>query len=332
MSTFSGDSLDFAICGVKLRFHCGSELVKRILVRKYWRFMTSHDQPDLSVVVTVRKRYRRPGVGTIGEIVVERGKDRLLLRRADFEAELVRDGASGALGRGRVSSVPSEYSLDAFLRSALQTILVEEGKVFVHAAALRGSRNKRACAFLFPGRSGMGKSTLARKFGDEAALTDELPCLAIPRGLLSRHGKTRWEQQEVSGEAGFHAVRVGDLRTCGSLRPRIHVSVFGTPFHGRFSSPGHNLRLPLAGIFFLERGFGPRALQLRRSESLVRLMELIACYEKYETVAEVMLRIGHAVTATVPCFVFGFDMSESPAAIIARLNSALNQVMRREGR
>jgi hypothetical protein len=255
------------------------------------------------------------------------------LNRTDFSAELVRDRVSGALGRGKLACVPNEYAFDAFFRSTLQVILVEDGKVFMHAAALLGKMAGRRCAYLLPGRSGMGKSTIAAKFGDESALSDELPCLGVPPRLLRRSAKTQHGCKAAANETMPHTAPMPDRSAqAGPHSDPYGVVVYGTPFHGRFSSQGHNLSVPLAGIFFLERKLGPHAVALNKPEALMRLMTLIACYERYEPVSEAMLLIGRAAIAALPSFVFGFDRSESAGDISARLAAAVNRPGRGGGK
>jgi hypothetical protein len=87
-------------------------------------------------------------------------------RRYDFDAKWNGD-------RGEMVLWPSLYSFDACLRVVLATLITEKNGLLLHASAVvRGNS-----AFVFIGRSGSGKTTIARLSGAKKILSDEIVAL-----------------------------------------------------------------------------------------------------------------------------------------------------------
>ncbi|MDQ7781156.1 MAG: hypothetical protein RDV41_15785 [Planctomycetota bacterium] len=333
MSSGSANSVGIAACGLRFVFRCDSPAFVGLIATRHAGFLESVEQPDLVVTIDTLHKTRNV-LRTSPNIDIARTAHGLTFSRNDFSArftlpfgepagrvagvEMVRrlpaagrvvtahptSQCSGRLGTARLSCVLNRFAFDTFLRSTLQVFLAGRGRLLVHAAAIRCRVGREFVGYLVPGRSGMGKSTLAAKFGREDVLSDELPCLGVP--TPPRH------------------VRTGGARQGDRPRRRsISASVFGTPFHGRFSHIGRNVVHPLAGIFFLERHFGPRAVPLGRAEAVLRLMGLVACYEKNEAASEVMLATAYRAVSSVPSFIFGFDKDEPVESIAKRMASAV---------
>jgi hypothetical protein len=104
--------------------------------------------------------------------------------------------------------VRHEYALDSLLRILLTQLLLPQRGFLLHAATItRGGRG-----YVFVGRSGAGKSTVASLSPAGSVLTDEI-------SLLRRDGNNWF--------------------------------AYGTPFWGEFRADGANLRVPLEGVFSL---------------------------------------------------------------------------------
>lgn len=94
-----------------------------------------------------------------------------------------------ALGTASLRFAPNLYCVDSFLRVLFSLLLAREGGVLLHAASLKiGDR-----ALIAVGRSGAGKTTLARQ-GFSCVLSDEL--VAVTRngrpGSFVAHGTPFW--------------------------------------------------------------------------------------------------------------------------------------------
>jgi len=108
----------------------------------------------------------------------------------------------------RFDGVRNQYALDSLLRVLLSWKLLGRRGFLLHAATV--VRNGKA--YIFTGRSGAGKSTVASLSPEGSVLTDEISLLRREDGV--------WR-------------------------------AYGTPFWGEFRAAGSNSSAPVAGIFRL---------------------------------------------------------------------------------
>ena len=134
----------------------------------------------------------------------------------EFEGAALRVFSSGI----RFDGVRHQYALDSLLRVLLTWQLLGHHGFLLHAATVM--RNGKA--YLFTGRSGAGKSTVASLSPQGSVLTDEISLL--------RRGNGVWR-------------------------------AYGTPFWGEFRAAGSNTSAPVAGIFRLLQAAENRLEALR---------------------------------------------------------------------
>lgn len=134
----------------------------------------------------------------------------------EFEGSVLRAFSSGI----RFDSVKNQYALDSLLRIFLSWKLLEHQGFLLHAATV--IRNGKA--YVFTGRSGAGKSTVAALSPQGSVLTDEISLLRREQGV--------WQ-------------------------------AYGTPFWGEFKAAGSNSSAPVAGIFRLLQAPENRVAPLR---------------------------------------------------------------------
>jgi hypothetical protein len=134
----------------------------------------------------------------------------------DFEGAALRAFSSEI----RFDGVKNQYALDSLLRVFLSWKLLEHQGFLLHAATvIRDGK-----AYVFTGRSGAGKSTVASLSPEGSVLTDEISLLRHENGL--------WR-------------------------------AYGTPFWGEFRAAGSNTSAPVAGIFRLLQAAENRVTALR---------------------------------------------------------------------
>ena len=134
----------------------------------------------------------------------------------EFEGAVLRAFSSGI----RFDGVKNQYALDSLLRIFLSWKLLEYQGFLLHAATvIRDGR-----AYIFTGRSGAGKSTVATLSPQGSVLTDEISLLRREKGV--------WR-------------------------------AYGTPFWGEFKAAGSNSSAPVAGIFRLLQAPENRVVPLR---------------------------------------------------------------------
>jgi hypothetical protein len=144
---------------------------------------------------------------------VTAGASTIAARRWDFQVRLAGRSSRGRLayrGQGRCEASP--FAVDCVLRVLFATLLPRVGGMLIHGCGLRHA----AIGVVFPGVSGTGKTTLARKAPDaDDVLSDEI--------VAVRRLDDGWR-------------------------------VFGTPFWGDFARGGISMRSwPLRTVGFLNQ-------------------------------------------------------------------------------
>jgi hypothetical protein len=134
----------------------------------------------------------------------------------EFEGAALRAFSSGIHFHG----VRNQFALDSLLRVLLSWKLLGCHGFLLHAATV--VRNGKA--YIFTGRSGAGKSTVASLSPEGSVLTDEISLLRRENGM--------WR-------------------------------AYGTPFWGEFRAAGSNTSAPVAGIFRLLQAAENRVTVLR---------------------------------------------------------------------
>jgi hypothetical protein len=143
----------------------------------------------------------------------------------EFEGAVLRAGSKGTSFDG----VGNEYALDSLLRVLLSWKLASREGFLLHAATvIRAGK-----AYVFTGRSGAGKSTVASLSPHGSVLTDEISLLRRENGV--------WR-------------------------------AYGTPFWGEFRAAGSNTSAPVRGIFRLVQAAENRVASLRPVELLRALL------------------------------------------------------------
>lgn len=203
--------VDLLIGSLPLRLISHDSMLLDAASRRYQGFQQSADN-RFSIVVN-----REPAKSAkTGEFI------------CDFEGARVDAGSRSAY----FSGVRHEYALDSLLRMFLSWALLPEDGFLLHAASVVQDGK----GYVFVGRSGAGKSTVASLSPKGNVLTDEI-------SLIKR----------VNGE--WHA--------------------FGTPFWGEFRADGSNVSVPLAGIFRLIQSPENSISALRPTELLKALLPCV---------------------------------------------------------
>jgi len=178
--------------------------------------------------------------------------------------------------RGTVSlAQPNEFSIDSFLRIVYSLALVDAHGLVVHAASL--IRNGRA--FLFCGRSGSGKTTIARLSRDATLLSDELSI-----------------------------VRITERR----------ARCYGTPFWGDLARAGADRAASLHAIYFLHHGSRHAVEAVRPRQALERLLPNVLFFAREADLTARVLGIAADLVEAVPCFDLSFRLDAGFWEVIDR--------------
>jgi hypothetical protein len=146
--------------------------------------------------------------------------------------------ASWNCGRGTIALHPSIWSFDAFLRVLYATILPEHKGMVLHASAVI----RQGHAYVFAGKSGSGKTTMARLCRPARILNDEI--IAVTIGKKQRR-----------------------------------VRVWGTPFWGAMGTGPSSIRpWPVAAIFLIHKGNKTIRRRLDPVNAVSRLLACVCLY------------------------------------------------------
>ena len=169
----------------------------------------------------------------------------------EFEGAVLRAGS----GETRFDGVGNEYALDSLLRVLLSWKLAARNGFLLHAATVI----RHGKAYLFTGRSGAGKSTVASLAPPGSVLTDEISLLRRENGV--------WR-------------------------------AYGTPFWGEFRAAGSNTSVPVSGIFRLVQAADNRVTPLRPMELLRALLPNVLFFSaEPEANRQLLETLGQAVEA-----------------------------------
>ncbi|MGH9714371.1 MAG: hypothetical protein ACRD5M_13825 [Candidatus Acidiferrales bacterium] len=170
--------------------------------------------------------------------------------------------------------VRHEYALDSLLRILLTAVLLPRHGFLLHAASV--VRNGRA--YIFAGRSGAGKSTVASLSPAGTVLTDEISLLRYSDGC--------WQ-------------------------------AYGTPFWGEFRAAGMNRRYPIAGIYFLTQDRQDRFEPLSAKEILRALLPCVLFFTSEKRANEALLSTLLEIVERVPGYRLHFRRSPDFWSVIA---------------
>ena len=192
------------IGGVAIRLHSGEPAFIRQIQDRYAGYVSSSNEAGFEFDVELTPP--DPEVRD-EDLRVTWDSGRWLIDRGDFRAEL-----NPSTARGRIRQTLNPYALDSVLRIVHTLLLARKGGFLLHASsAIRNGR-----AFLFPGVSGAGKTTMARLAPPDAALlTDEISYVTLQDG---------------------------------------RYTAVGTPFFGELGRVGENLHAPIECVYLLDKG------------------------------------------------------------------------------
>jgi hypothetical protein len=177
----------------------------------------------------------------------------------DFEGAVLRAGSR----KIKFDGVRNEYALDSLLRILLSWKLPARNGFLLHAATV--IRNGKA--YVFTGRSGAGKSTVASLSPKGSVLTDEISLLRCENG--------EWR-------------------------------AYGTPFWGEFRAAGSNTSAPVRGIFRLVQAAENRVTSLRPLQTIRALLPNVLFFSSESKANRRLLEIVGRAAEKTPGYELAF--------------------------
>jgi hypothetical protein len=163
-------------------------------------------------------------------------------------------GSRGAKFHG----VRHEYALDSLLRILLTMVLLPQRGFLLHGATV--VRDGRA--YVFFGRSGAGKSTVASLSPEGSVLTDEISLVRYANGCWQAHG---------------------------------------TPFWGEFRAAGINRLFPIAGLYLLKQAKDDRVEAFSLKQALRALLPCVLFFATERRAHETLLHTLMGLIEEIPC-------------------------------
>ncbi|HKF51426.1 MAG TPA: hypothetical protein VKB26_03880 [Candidatus Acidoferrales bacterium] len=251
---YSSEQLGVSIGNVPLRLHIPEAELREKARLRYAQFL-EEAQGGLPVFTTCAGATDDHGTGTSGHAgdfvyTWEDSSLRLNDTQAHFEG------------------VRHEYGLDSLIRVLLSMLLARQRGFLLHAATVMNNGR----AYVFTGKSGAGKSTIASLSPEGTVLTDEISLL-----------------KHVDG--GWHA--------------------FGTPFWGEFRAEGANVHAPIAGLYFLSQASEDRVEKVSLRESIRAILPNVLFFSRELQVTQDLLCLLNEFASSVPCWRLFFRRKRS---------------------
>jgi hypothetical protein len=261
-------AITITIAGIPIRFSMNNAALTARIRKRYAGWITKDKRPLIAFRCIVVKK-RGSGRSTFPK-VVEAAPDRGHFKRSDFECCWDR-------GRGTIMLRASVYSFDACLRVLLSALLPRQGGLLLHASAVAAAKGR---GYVFAGRSGSGKTTIARLLDKASILNDEL-CM----------------------------VRMNNKRD---------VMVNGTPFWGEMrTGPAHPESFRLVALYFLKKAPFTARKRLGSRETFRRLLGCICSFSKKAGEIEHILCVAERIAGRVPAYDLHFRRSADEVAGVA---------------
>ena len=240
-------SLDIGDIGIKVVFDG-----ENCLGSEFDGFLSERGESSSTLRLKVHKRGKpAPDYPNLVDVYTEDG--RVIIKGRDFEGYLDLDALEGEM------EIPSEESFESFLRVTFSLILPNNNGIVIHASSL--ARDGKA--YVFPGKSGVGKTTIAKSSPDATLLTDEI---SIIRGI---------------GEKPI---------------------AYGTPFHGNLEIPGENTCAPIAGLYFPVKDRENYLEKLNPRSALEKLLPNVVFFGQDQEPVRKVFYLAYELVASLPCY------------------------------
>jgi hypothetical protein len=259
-------SCNIAIGNLSFNFHCPSASWLKFLEKHYRPFFCQRTKSK-SVNITIK-----PGISKLHlpkKLQIIEDNSALRLLRYDFSST-----SADKLENTILYVVKNKYAFDSWFRVFFTLDGINRDSVLIHSAGFV-FKNK---AYIFPGRSGLGKSTLIKILGKESALTDELVCVYRKNRAYYAASTPYW----------------GELKK-GSGK------VFNRPLKA-ILCPGHGSRV--------------YKTELSKQETLRQLLRTILFFSQEARAMKKLLAFLHALSLHIPACTLWFRKDSKSSEIV----------------
>jgi hypothetical protein len=264
-------SCNITIGNLSFNFHCPSSSWHQFLKKHYGPFFHEFTKAR-AVNITVK-----PGISGLNlpkKLQIIENKSNLAILRYDFSS-----ASTAGFGKTVLSAEKDRFAFDSWFRIFFTVYGIQRNTVIIHGAGF--VNNNRS--YIFPGRSGRGKSTLIRILGKDKALTDELVCVY--------------------------------------LKNRAYYAA-STPYWGELKKgTGKTYISPLKAVLCPGHGNRVFATRLPNNETLKQLLRTVLFFSKDTPRMNKLLTFLHALSLKIPAGTLWFKKNSSKTQILSILNT-----------
>jgi hypothetical protein len=228
--------------------------------KRYVNFISTETTPLLKIEVSILSEEIVPDLETETErpeVIFDHGTERgtFAWQGLSGEVDLVKSEA-------RLSCASNPAGLNSFLRFVYSLVLLKELGFLVHASGLI----KNGKGYIFPGKSGVGKTTISQLSPGATLLSDDLPLVKMRHAPL----------------------------------------IFGTPFWGGLAVAGERTSAPLAGIYFPVKDHENYTERLKPRQVFEKLLPNVVFFFKNKKFSKQLFNLCFDLAAKVPGYELHF--------------------------
>ena len=253
-------SLPLSIGGISALISSGNLDFIAQTEKRYANFICPGTAPLLKIEVNILSEKM------VSNLVTEMERPEVTFDYGTDRVTFVWQGLSGELNlvsrEARMRCPLHPTGLNSFLRFVYSLVLLKELGFLVHAAGL--IKNEKG--YIFPGKSGVGKTTIARLSPGATLLSDDIPLVK-------------------TGGAPF---------------------IFGTPFWGDLAVGGEKTSAPLAGVYFPVKDKKSYTERLKPRQVFEKLLPNVVFFFKNEKFSKQLFNLCFDLATKVPGYELHF--------------------------
>lgn len=261
--TKNHNSLMLNIGGISVLISAGNQEFMAQIKERYANFITRGRDPSLKIEVEISPSWNfkiKPTPTVVSpDARFDNSKGRWTIKWQGLSGEF--DLRSG---KGKFSCSPGPSGLNSFLRFVYSLILPKEPGFLVHASNL--IRNGKG--YIFPGKSGAGKTTIAQLSPDATLLSDDISLIKIVNGA---------------------------------------PVAFGTPFWGALAVGGENVSTTITGIYFPIKDKENYVQKLSPRQALERLLPNVVFFARDSEFSKQLFNLCYDLVSKVPAHELHFS-------------------------
>ncbi len=227
---------------------------------RYSNFISTETTPSLRIEVNILSEEVAP------DLTTEMERPKVTFDRGTERGTFAWQGLLGEIDlvsrEARMNCALNYTGLNSFLRFVYSLVLLKEPGFLVHAAGL--IKNEKG--YIFPGKSGAGKTTIARLSPGATVLSDDLPLVKIGHPPL----------------------------------------IFGTPFLGDLAIGGENTSAPLVGIYFPVKDQKSFTERLKPGQVFEKLLPNVVFFFKNKELSKQLFSLCFDLATKIPGYELHF--------------------------